>query len=166
VARVYLVCRYRSRINRRSVDYGAYRLLGCPEGMGVVSWEGPAGCSPSWASMDHWTGIDVGHRDVFCGVHLGVAVEMEDKRMAQRKKSAAEIQRGNLRKTLSRLKETVAEKEELWLEIFLECALPLSRRDEEPLNESDVIKASILSDKILAEYENRWGVCGSSEGKT
>lgn len=67
------------------------------------------------------------------------------------------IQRANLRKTLSRLKTQVAEKEELWLEMFTNL-VPITNREDKPVDEMSIRYASQMADVMLKEYENRWGI--------
>lgn len=72
-----------------------------------------------------------------------------------------QIQRANLRKTLSNLKIRVAEKEKLWLELFQDFASVLLGRLEvessNDLHKLQVNLAANLASVALDEYENRWG---------
>jgi hypothetical protein len=76
-------------------------------------------------------------------------------------KTREDITKANLAKTLTKMKKVVAEREELWLDWFLN-ALPL-RIDVDTSRESiraRVIDCTDIADLALAEYEARWGQGG------
>jgi hypothetical protein len=78
--------------------------------------------------------------------------------MPTKKKTVEEITKANLAKTLRKIKTEVADKEELWL-AMLEVLLPLVMMVDEPLDEAGIVRASLLTDVVIREYENRWGKC-------
>jgi hypothetical protein len=85
-------------------------------------------------------------------------------------KTKEQIQRENLRKTLTRLKLKVADMEKLWLEFFQDITSILVGAYYDTASEGeigkrftgmpvrDVVKtAREIADSMLDEYENRWG---------
>jgi hypothetical protein len=75
-------------------------------------------------------------------------------------KTKDQIQRENLRKTLTRLKLKVADMEELWLTFFQDAtnALLAAYYDASAGSIKDVVKdARAVADSMLDEYESRWG---------
>jgi hypothetical protein len=76
--------------------------------------------------------------------------------MMTKRKSPEEITKANLKKSLDKLKVKVAEKEEVWLEVFTDI-LPLCIPESRELAEGDIVRASLLADVVLREYEGRWG---------
>ncbi len=91
------------------------------------------------------------------GSHI-LLMREESKKM-QRKKTNEQIQRANLRKTLSKLKYKVADSEELWLDFF---SLAMTIVISPDLPHYDMLPrvdlANALADKMLAKYEERWAV--------
>lgn len=82
--------------------------------------------------------------------------------MAQRVKTKEQIQRENLKKTLTRLKLKVADMEKLWLEFFQDATSTLlaAHYDSDVSIESIrcVVKdARGIADSMIDEYEDRWG---------
>jgi len=76
--------------------------------------------------------------------------------MVKKQKPVEEITKQNLAKCLTKLKRQVADKEELWL-AMLEVLLPLVIPEEGVLDEGGIVRASLLTDVVLREYESRWG---------
>ena len=76
-----------------------------------------------------------------------------------RVKTKEQIQRDNLKKTLTRLKLKVADMEELWLTFFGDATMAmLSDSAISEGNIASVVKnARVIADSMLDEYEDRWG---------
>ena len=77
-----------------------------------------------------------------------------------RVKTKEQIQRDNLKKTLTRLKLKVADMEKLWLEFFQDAtnAMLGAYADASAESIKDVVKdARAVADSMLDEYEDRWG---------
>ena len=79
-------------------------------------------------------------------------------------KTKEQIQRENLRKTLTRLKVRVADMESLWLEFFQDAisAFLTARIEDDGKKGEEAIEAvthdaRLLADSALNEYEDRWG---------
>jgi phage I-like protein len=75
-----------------------------------------------------------------------------------KKKTKEQIMQANLRKVMRRLKTTVADREELWLEFFQESMSNiLGAQGETTLLDQVVHRASSIADMMLDAYEERWG---------
>lgn len=74
----------------------------------------------------------------------------------RKKKTPDQIMKANLAKMLGKMKLKVADKEEIWLELF-QMFMPLAIREDDVLKEEHVMVASRLADVALSEYEGRWG---------
>lgn len=72
-----------------------------------------------------------------------------------KRKSPEEITKANLKKHLDKLEEKVEEKSDIWLGVLTDI-LPLCIPEDRELEEGDVVKASLLADVVLREYEERW----------
>jgi division protein CdvB (Snf7/Vps24/ESCRT-III family) len=78
----------------------------------------------------------------------------------KRIKTAEEIMKANLNKTLRLLKHKVADREELWLEFFQDATNAMLGAYADASAESirDVVKdAREIADWMMNEYEDRWG---------
>lgn len=76
-----------------------------------------------------------------------------------KKKSPEQIMKANLGKTLTKMKSKVADREELWLDVFTDL-VPLML-GEGPSNSMEIMKAvekaRRVADMMLDAYEERWG---------
>jgi hypothetical protein len=82
-----------------------------------------------------------------------------------KKKTTEQIMKANLNKTLNRLKKTVADREELWLDFFGDL-VPIVIGEEVRVYswyQERIKLAGDLADTMLDAYESRWGV-GSIQG--
>jgi len=71
------------------------------------------------------------------------------------KKKPKPITKEDLNRALDRLTEDVEEKSEVWLGVLMEL-IPLCIKEDKELAEGDIVRASLLSDVVLREYEQRW----------
>jgi hypothetical protein len=81
--------------------------------------------------------------------------------MPNKTKSPEQIMKANLGKTLTKMKTKVADREELWLELFQDL-IPVALDEEDFRGSLDRAKVKIISmgqlaSAMLDEYEDRWG---------
>lgn len=77
------------------------------------------------------------------------------------KKTPEAIMKANLAKTLGRMKTKVADREDLWLELFSSIlGITMTAyydNNREGLVKDHVLEASSVADWALDAYEERWG---------
>jgi hypothetical protein len=79
--------------------------------------------------------------------------------MATTKKKPRPATKEDLNKLLDKLEGDVEQKSDIWLEILTEI-LPFCIPEDKQLSEENIVTASLLSDVVLREYEQRWCVSG------
>jgi hypothetical protein len=73
------------------------------------------------------------------------------------KKKSRPATKEDLNKLLDKLEGDVEEKSDVWLGILTDI-LPFCIAEDKQLTEEDIVRASLLSDVVLREYEARWCV--------
>ncbi len=84
-----------------------------------------------------------------------------DKKLSTKKiKTPEQIMKANLAKTLRGMKTQVADREELWLETFVEIVQTLISLDKDKYTNDMVAmldRAELIANSMLDRYEARWG---------